>query len=78
MTRPNNCANELYSGHVHLRFWSLWASPEGFAGYDQEGNVLSKDGVLKSIRKVIRETAGKKTNIYVVKHSLRGAVLRYS
>jgi hypothetical protein len=24
---------------VHLGFWALWASPEGFAGYDHQGNL---------------------------------------
>ncbi|PNP38782.1 hypothetical protein TGAMA5MH_09005 [Trichoderma gamsii] len=28
---------------VHLGFWALWASPEGFAGYGRDGNLKTLD-----------------------------------
>ncbi|EON68821.1 hypothetical protein W97_08079 [Coniosporium apollinis CBS 100218] len=78
MTRPNEPPNELNGGHVHLGFWSLWASPEGFAGYNREGCVSSKESVLHSVRKALKETNGRKTDVYVVGHSLGGAVSSFA
>ncbi|KFA56326.1 hypothetical protein S40293_11255 [Stachybotrys chartarum IBT 40293] len=38
--RPDGYVNtELRYPLVHLGFWALWASPEGFAGYDRYGHL---------------------------------------
>ncbi|KFA61114.1 hypothetical protein S40285_10522 [Stachybotrys chlorohalonatus IBT 40285] len=38
--RPEGYVNtELRYPLVHLGFWALWASPEGFAGYDRYGHL---------------------------------------
>ena len=72
-------------GDVHLGFWSLWASPEGFAGYaaepgeDGEPSLIDKPRILSRIRKAVERSRqeGWKTEITVVGHSLGGAVSRY-
>jgi hypothetical protein len=78
MERPNIYSSEQNAGYVHLGFWSLWASPEGFAGYDSKGNVLHNDSVITSFRQALAKSHSKDTVVYVVGHSLGGAVSRYS
>ncbi|KAH7138647.1 Alpha/Beta hydrolase protein [Dendryphion nanum] len=78
MNKPSSCSNEPNNGHVHLGFWSLWASPEGFAGYDREGCVSSETGVLQSIRTALEKINGEKAELYVVGHSLGGAVSSFA
>jgi alpha-beta hydrolase superfamily lysophospholipase len=77
MTSPNIKRDQPNGGHVHLGFWSLWASPEGFAGYDRQGEVSSTDSVITSIKQALKAADGRKTDVYVVGHSLGGAVSRY-
>jgi hypothetical protein len=72
---------------VHLGFWALWASPEGLAGYNeqgelwQDGNALEpqkrvRGGVLHRLLQEAEEAARNKhkMEIFVVGHSLGGAV----
>lgn len=63
-------------GDVHLGFWSLWASPEGFAGYDRQGNLREREpGILLKVHEaLVNGQEGKSTEILVVGHSLGGAV----
>lgn len=71
-TRP-----EESLGTAHLGFWSLWASPEGLAGYDGDGNLDSaKPGVILGVKAALDRCrdASKPTEILVVGHSLGGAV----
>jgi hypothetical protein len=77
MTRANSQQNNLGGGRVHLGFWSLWASPEGFAGYCRKGDILREPSVMNSIRGALEKTEGRKTEVCVVGHSLGGAVSRY-
>jgi hypothetical protein len=81
MISPNTSPNQSKQGHVHLGFWSLWASPEGFAGYLAEpadnSDINRVDSVIFSLREALRKTEGRKTDVYVVGHSLGGAVSRY-
>jgi len=50
----------------------------GLAGYDRQGNV-SEDGVLDKVVRALQKAkeSGKKTEIFVVGHSLGGAVSWY-
>ncbi|KAH8194183.1 hypothetical protein TruAng_011653 [Truncatella angustata] len=70
--------DQLKDGHVHLGFWSLWASPEGFAGYNNEGRLLNGDNdscLLSHCKGAINKAkAHQRTEILVVGHSLGGAV----
>ncbi|KAH8770739.1 hypothetical protein F5883DRAFT_713360, partial [Diaporthe sp. PMI_573] len=64
-------------GNVHLGFWSLWASQEGFAGYDDQGALPdSRRGLLQRCKQAIVQAKdnNKRTEILVVGHSLGGAV----
>ncbi|KAG4279178.1 hypothetical protein FPRO04_13678 [Fusarium proliferatum] len=66
-------------GHVHLGFWSLWASQEGFAGYNGQGDLPNDTrdyGLLQHCKEAIEQAKGKnkRTEIIVVGHSLGGAV----
>lgn len=71
---------------VHLGFWALWASPEGFAGYDRAGELWKSPkaynepvrmGVLQSVIQKVRDAKGQDIDIFVVGHSLGGAVSWY-
>jgi hypothetical protein len=77
MARPYETSDEPSGGHVHLGFWSLWASPEGFVGYGRQGLLLCKDSVILSLRQALDPEKTRKTVVYVVGHSLEGAVSRY-
>lgn len=70
----NNVADR---GNVHLGFWSLWASPEGFARYDTDGNLLNDNSVLKRVTEALEKTKNNETEVFVVGHSLGGAVSWY-
>ncbi|KAK5056195.1 hypothetical protein LTR84_012748 [Exophiala bonariae] len=66
-------------GHVHLGFWALWASPEGFAGFDDRANpptTPSSTGLLGRCQQAITnaQKENRRTEILVVGHSLGGAV----
>ena len=83
ISRPNHnrtgprTAPEEQLGGVHLGFWSLWASPEGFAGYDGDGNLDTvNEGVILRVKDALDRcrAAKKTTEILVVGHSLGGAV----
>jgi hypothetical protein len=75
-TESLSAADILDHGDVHLGFWSLWASPEGFAGYDRFGNLPeNKPRVLLKVQEALNNgREGKGTEILVVGHSLGGAV----
>jgi hypothetical protein len=79
MVEPKTHTSEPNGGHVHLSFWSLWASPEGFAGYNQDGTLSTEDSVIRSIQQALGSAERRKADIvvYVVGHSLGGAVSRY-
>ena len=71
---------------VHLGFWALWASAEGFAGYDRFGKLREDEetsdgpvfqGVMQSVFKKVRDAKGQQMEILVVGHSLGGAVSWY-
>jgi hypothetical protein len=53
MARPHRNSDEPSGGHVHLGFWSLWASPEGFAGYDRQGNLSWEASVILGLKRAI-------------------------
>ncbi|KAK8007070.1 hypothetical protein PG989_001060 [Apiospora arundinis] len=62
---------------VHLGFWSLWASQEGFSGYDGQGDLPGdRRGVIQHLRRALQEAQNKneRTEVIVVGHSLGGAV----
>jgi Lipase (class 3) len=64
-------------GTVHLGFWALWATPEGFAGYDAWSRYQEeKQRRMLHEVKVALDTGAKdkETEIMVVGHSLGGAV----
>ena len=64
-------------GDVHLGFWSLWAAPEGFAGYDGCGNLqpMRPHRLLLKVQEALKAREKEKdTEILVVGHSLGGAV----
>jgi hypothetical protein len=64
------------AGHVHLGFWALWASHEGFAGYDEWGNLPEdeKAKIILQVRTAIVHAGTEDIDVYVVGHSLGGAV----
>lgn len=64
-------------GNVHLGFWSLWASPEGFARYDTKGNLSNDNSVLEKVTQALEKTKNDETEIFVVGHSLGGVVSWY-
>jgi hypothetical protein len=70
----NNVADR---GNVHLGFWSLWSSPEGFARYDTDGKLLNDNSVLKKVTEALEKTKNNETEVFVVGHSLGGAVSWY-
>ncbi|KAK5079530.1 hypothetical protein LTR70_009188 [Exophiala xenobiotica] len=80
VSRPyNKPVTERQNGHVHLGFWSLWASPEGFAGYDSCGSLSNDSEHHRILEKVLQavsraERENRKTEIFVAGHSLGGAV----
>jgi Lipase (class 3) len=76
--RPELVGNED-AGLVHLGFWSLWASPEGFAGYDREGQLPegANARILHHLTKALEDASGRDTEVLVVGHSLGGAVSWY-
>jgi hypothetical protein len=80
ITEPNINSSEPNGGHVHLGFWSLWASPEGFAGFDRQGHVSSEDSIITSVKQALASIKPDNVDIevYVVGHSLGGAVSRYA
>jgi hypothetical protein len=40
ISRPYpDAISDRRNGLVHLGFWALWASPEGFAGYNRDGHL---------------------------------------
>jgi len=83
VSRPyNQPIIERHNGHVHLGFWSLWASPEGFAGYDNCGNLPNDSENHRILKKVLQAVAdaerrNRNTEIFVTGHSLGGAVSWY-
>ena len=51
MSRPyGDAISERGNGLVHLGFWALWASAEGFGGYDRDGN-LWKDQTPNAVQR---------------------------
>jgi pimeloyl-ACP methyl ester carboxylesterase len=76
--RPNIWSSQRNAGYVHLGFWSLWASPEGFAGYGAKGGASYENSVMTSLRQALKISQARNTIVYVVGHSLGGAVSRYS
>jgi hypothetical protein len=71
---------------VHLGFWALWASAEGFAGYDRFGELRKDEetsdgpifqGIIPSVMKKVEDAKGQEMEILVVGHSLGGAVSWY-
>jgi len=73
---------ERVNEHVHLGFWSLWASPEGFAGYDEWRRLSNDSSNYRILEKVIQavkeaERDGRETEIFGLGHSLGGAVSWY-
>lgn len=78
MSRPYDTLRVEQEGALaHLGFWSLWASPEGFAGHGR----LSEDTgrVMHHLRKALEEAEQDRrdTEILVTGHSLGGAVSWY-
>lgn len=80
MNRPHESPKpENNAGDVHLGFWALWASPEGFAGYNRDGKLI--DGpdakIIQQVKEAIGGAGDREIEIYVVGHSLGGAVSWY-
>ncbi|KAJ9614400.1 hypothetical protein H2200_002536 [Cladophialophora chaetospira] len=77
-SNPSRRVVDTDHGDVHLGFWSLWASPEGFAGYDRSGDLptsAEKRRLLLKVQEALDAgLEGKQTEILVVGHSLGGAV----
>lgn len=74
-------------GLVHLGFWSLWFSAEGFAGFDRYGQLWRnqytkttpvRSGVLQSVYDLVRQAKranpARAVEVLVTGHSLGGAV----
>lgn len=97
ISRPDgNHVEDENNRLVHLGFWALWASPEGFAGYDRDGHLwmeqkmrelakkempvypseTTRQGILQSVLCDVQQARdeNKKTELYIVGHSLGGAV----
>ena len=83
LSRPDkDRIRDADKGDVHLGFWSLWASPEGFAGYKAQpsgtnarSTLIASPRILSRVREAVGQD-GKTTKIMVVGHSLGGAVSR--
>jgi hypothetical protein len=81
MSRPHGITTtENNAGHVHLGFWAMWASPEGFAGYDRDGNLPdgSHARIIQDVRDALKRAGDRDIEVYVVGHSLGGAVSWYA
>lgn len=83
ISRPSGeSLTQRHDGLVHLGFWSLWASPEGFAGYTRQGVLPGNPNdyrLLQHCREAIEQaqSENRQTEILVVGHSLGGAVSWY-
>lgn len=81
MSKGSHSKEEMASlggyGNVHLGFWSLWASPEGFARYDKRGKLADDNSVLAKVTEALEKTENNDTEVFVVGHSLGGAVSSY-
>ena len=81
MSRPNETlVTEQEGALVHLGFWFLWASPEGFAGYDRKGGLRggADARVMHHLEAALKDADKRETEVLVVGHSLGGAVSWYA